>query len=89
MVHIAGRAICVLDRFCRQRCAWCGEVLIDFDLQRIATIDGEGPGSWAEGAYVRVDGGASMLVQPPMPEDCCAVFEATRNGPHPKEGSNG
>jgi hypothetical protein len=34
-VHIAGFEITVAERL-RQRCAWCGEILIDIELGRVA-----------------------------------------------------
>ena len=84
MTHIAGLPLVVNGRYCRQLCAWCGEVLGDYDLERCASIDGSGPSSWEEGAYVRVDGNCSYLVPDPMPDDCCAMLEVTRPIEDPK-----
>lgn len=43
LVHIAGPAIRAGDVI-RQRCAWCGALLSEHDLARIAFPDGEDPG---------------------------------------------
>lgn len=62
VVHIAGSDVQVGDQL-RQRCAWCGAVLLDYDLGRIAVPEGEDPrpGTWPVGALVEVDGNASWI----------------------------
>lgn len=35
IVHIAGPCITIAGRYARQRCSWCGEVLIDEDLENV------------------------------------------------------
>lgn len=76
--HIAGTPVTVNNRQ-RQRCAWCGHILIDYDLANIAVPVGqEGePGTWEVGALVHVDGGLSYVIEQPtderLPGDSCAV----------------
>lgn len=69
----------------RQRCGWCGAVLIDVDLSAIAMpieqaekVDPDdgtgGVGAWETGAFVAHDGGAWWVVDPSgeeTPEACC------------------
>ncbi|MCP9947235.1 hypothetical protein [Actinomadura madurae] len=86
VIHIAGPAIIVQPGFMRQRCSWCGAVLIDYDLGRIAVPRGQDttPSSWAAGAFVEVDGAVSAVVPhaigDPLPAGACALLdpEATR-----------
>ncbi len=80
VTHIAGPDIQV--GYClRQRCAWCGVILADYDLNRIAVPEGQDPrpGMWAQGELVRRDGCAWFVVEhedgADLPEDCCAVAE--------------
>ena len=62
VVHIAGPDV-TIDNQLRQRCAWCGAVLIDYALERIAVPEGQDPrpGTWPVGALVEVDGNASWI----------------------------
>lgn len=88
IVHIAG-----LDAECsghlRQRCAWCGTVLVDLDLARIAyTADTpeeeRRPPTWGVGALVAVDGPVTWIVDPEpsevdptatkLPAECCGLL---------------
>lgn len=39
--HIAGPMITVLGRYMRQRCSWCGYVLDEYDLERVAAPKGQ------------------------------------------------
>jgi hypothetical protein len=66
------------DVLLRQRCAWCGYLLIDYDLSRVMVPtgqEGSGPGAWPVGGLVRVDGFASYVVEhedgAPLPIDSC------------------
>lgn len=45
----------------RQRCAWCGAVLLDYALDRIAVPEGQDPrpATWPVGDLVEVDGPSS------------------------------
>lgn len=75
VVHIAGVDVTVGDRY-RQRCSWCGAVLFDYDLTRLAVQTPEGwddmtdeqkaaavkPGAWPIGALVARNGAATYVV---------------------------
>lgn len=43
LVHVAGTPMRA-GNVIRQRCAWCGALLTEHDLERIAVPDGEDPG---------------------------------------------
>lgn len=82
--HIAGPTVTVEERWIRQRCAWCGYILANYDLDRVAVPIGQtgAPGTWPDGAIVMVDGNASWVVEPPvldaptpLSEDSCARRE--------------
>lgn len=81
LTHIAGIDVQVGARL-RQRCAWCGAVLIDYDLANIAAPVGqEGrPATWTIGGLVEVDGGLSVAVdhepEHPLPDNACAKLDA-------------
>jgi hypothetical protein len=78
--HIAGAEVQVGSRL-RQRCAWCGEVMADYDLQRIAVLEGDDPrpAMWLQGSLVRRDGCAWFVVDheegADLPSDSCAAAE--------------
>lgn len=80
IVHIAGPDIHV-DDLLRQRCAWCGAVLIDYDLARVAVPEGDdrGIGTWPVGALVEVDGDASWIAgnseDHALPENACTRID--------------
>ena len=40
VVHITGLPLVVQGHLARQRCAWCGAVLVDEDLSCVAVADG-------------------------------------------------
>lgn len=63
VVHIAGPAI-QIDGQLRQRCSWCGALLLDYALGRVAVpVDQDArPATWAMDACVAVDGNAQYLV---------------------------
>ena len=74
VIHIAGPPIQIGDHL-RQRCAWCGATLLDYDLSNIATPVPEGktepqaradgdfrPGTWLPGGLIAIDGPLSYLV---------------------------
>lgn len=84
MIHIAGSHVQIGDRL-RQRCAWCGATLIDYELGRIMIpMDGpERPGppaTWAVGELIAVDGSVSYVVGhrdgDPLPEGACGKLDA-------------
>ena len=62
-IHFAGLKITV-DGKMRQRCAWCGKLLIDVDLERVAVpVDQPGePATWLPGTLVEVLGNASWAM---------------------------
>jgi hypothetical protein len=68
VIHIAGFPTRVGTHM-RQRCAWCGTVLIDLHLENVAVAakedgsPGDLPGHWETGALVAVDGGCSYIVR--------------------------
>jgi hypothetical protein len=86
LIHFASIDVTVNDRL-RQRCAWCGHVLLDYDLTRTASpcgdackTDGCQPehhrmATWSPGALVLVDGGMTALVNhqdgDPLPDGTC------------------
>ena len=67
VIHIAGLDIQVGAQL-RQRCGWCGAVIVDYDLARTASPCGDHcqeygckpenhrPGTWLVGGLVEVDG---------------------------------
>lgn len=80
VIHIAGVHVRVGDHL-RQRCAWCGATLIDYDLTRIAVPEGQDPtpGTWPHGDLVLVDGGLSATVEhddgADLPDGACAKLD--------------
>lgn len=80
VIHIAGPDITV-GPLLRQRCGWCGAVLVDYDLTRIAVPTGQDPrpGIWSVGALVEVDGSASWVVPhvdgEQLPANACAQLD--------------
>ncbi len=81
LVHIAGLDIQIGDHL-RQRCAWCGAVLVDYDLTRIAAPVGQDPrpATWTAGELVAVDGNAKWIVPHQqgdrIPANACGVLDA-------------
>lgn len=55
--HIAGPMITVMGRYMRQRCSWCGYVLDEYDLERVAAPEGQSgsPVGFPVGEQVFVD----------------------------------
>lgn len=85
ITHIAGLEVEIPPHL-RQRCAWCGAVLLDYDLSRIAVpvdqLDEHGgfrPAVWPAGALVKVDGALSCTVAPSpddqLPADACGRID--------------
>lgn len=84
VVHIAGVDIRV-GSVMRQRCAWCGEILMERDFSMMATqiqpgeseeqaIEGMMRSRWEPLALVRIDENLSVVVEP----------EEVPAGEHPK-----
>jgi hypothetical protein len=87
VIHIAGLGLIVGGRFARQRCAWCGEILVEEDATLIASTDpGPRDPCWPINSLVRVrkeDGFVAYerIDQSDfLPVDCCAYSE-TRTVP--------
>lgn len=66
--HIVGMDVS-LGTLRRQRCAWCGHLLVDEDLARMSwalNSDGSDPGPpsvfWRMGAVVAIDGAVRYIV---------------------------
>ena len=80
IVHIAGPDI-TIGPYLRQRCAWCGAALVDYDLQRVAVPVGQDPrpATWPIGELVEVDGPASWAVpqtdHDPLPPNACGSLD--------------
>jgi hypothetical protein len=78
IVHIAGLDVRVGNRL-RQRCAWCGAMIDDYDLRLVATTDGNGPGTWPVGALIARDGGMTYVMEhddgADIPSQCCAALD--------------
>jgi hypothetical protein len=80
VVHIAGLETQVGDHL-RQRCGWCGAVLLDYALDRIAVPAGQDPRprTWPVGVLVEVDGAWSTLVEhedgQQLPENACGHLD--------------
>ncbi len=83
MIHIAGHPI-QYGTLLRQRCAWCGAIMIDDDLSLMASISSDGspfkPLTWETNALVRIEGAnpvTSEVIpesehQGKIPPGCCA-----------------
>ena len=90
VTHIAGVQMVMFGRYLRQRCEWCGIVLLEYDLERVAVPVGqEGPPAmWTPMALVRVDGHMSAEIDNPeqvdggiqLPPDACAFNPLTQVG---------
>lgn len=93
IVHIAGHPITVNGRYLRQRCAWCGAIILDYDLSTLAFTDDtpeedRHPATWPVGDMIASDGGHTWIAATPdhtgnvetMPAQACAYLdpEATR-----------
>ncbi len=81
--HLAGGPVHVDSRYLRQLCQWCGYRLVDMDLHNVAmpveTAMSATPAKfpwpeWEVGAWIRVDGPMSSVVEMgegKMPPDSC------------------
>jgi hypothetical protein len=84
LVHIAGLKVKVGTRL-RQRCAWCGAVLADYDLTRVAVWPPPQPGEhvepamWTPEDLIRADGSLYTVVPhvdgADLPADACACLD--------------
>ena len=80
VIHIAGAQV-QIGPLLRQRCSWCGAMLCDYDLTRIAVPEGQDPrpGMWGQGDLVAVDGNASWVVDhedgAELPDGACGKLD--------------
>jgi hypothetical protein len=81
VIHIAGYDLQVGNQL-RQRCAWCGATLVDYDLERTAVWPADAnprPSTWPVGSLVAIDGIASYTVEhtdgDPLPDGCCGKLD--------------
>jgi len=80
MIHIAGPDI-TIGPLLRQRCAWCGTTLVDYNLDRVAVPVGQGPrpATWPIGGLVELDGNASWTVDhqdgAQLPDGACGRLD--------------
>lgn len=86
ITHIAANDITIGGQRLRQRCAWCGAVLIDMDLTRVAVQAEPGeepkpPATWPVGGLVRVTGTAPKVTEAlpehidRLPDDACGRID--------------
>lgn len=80
VTHVAAQTITIDGRYLRQLCAWCGEVLIDYDLANVAMVvtpddPNPTPATWPTGNLVRVDGNVSTTLDEneQLPDDFCGA----------------
>lgn len=85
VVHIAGLPV-TLHRpegdYLRQRCTWCGALLIDYNLATVAVPAGQpGPGAWEPGKLVATIAGNPKIQHlvdddgERLPDRCCARLD--------------
>lgn len=80
LTHIAGAQVQVGSRI-RQRCSWCGAMLCDYDLERIAVLIGQDPtpAMWETGRLIEVGGNASWQLDhedgDEIPDSACARID--------------
>jgi len=80
MTHIAGVDVSIGPQL-RQRCSWCGAVLIDVNVTRAMVADSERTEfpTWPIGALIRTDGCVTSVVPhvdgTPLPDDCCGQLD--------------
>lgn len=73
VVHIAGLDLIVQGHRQRQRCAWCGAVLVDNDLRNVAVQvepgeEAKPPAVYPIGRLVQVDGDGGFRLFQVLPE---------------------
>lgn len=80
ITHIAGLNV-HLGTLMRQRCAWCGAILGDYDLGRIMVPEGQNPmpPSWLAGDLVVLDGAGAWTIPHEdgalLPDNACARLD--------------
>lgn len=86
-IHIAGQQVDIGGRYLRQRCSWCGAVLIDYDLAMMGEVirpeEPTPPPMWEVGRLVLCDGPLSTLVEHKdgerLPSASCVTVELDRH----------
>lgn len=76
VTHMIGPAVSV-GPLIRQRCTWCGALLMAYDTDRLAVPAGQDPtpAMLPDGALVRMDGAHSWTADTEavtLPDDACA-----------------
>lgn len=86
ITHIAGGVIEVDDRV-RQRCAWCGAILIDENMANVMVPTDQPDKSfptWPVGDLVTLRGNSSwtshVAVGEPLPPSMCALLDPSVTG---------
>lgn len=79
IVHIVGPVTDIGPRR-RQRCTWCGTILLDYDLTRIALQrDDDAAPAFPAGALLEVDGNCRAVLAhedgAPLPANACDAVE--------------
>lgn len=83
-IHIAGLDIKIEPNLLRQRCAWCGATLLDYNLDRVAVVNGPEedatePATWPIGALIARNGAVSWIVDheggDKLPAGSCALLD--------------
>lgn len=80
MIHVVGTPAVVPPGLIRQRCAWCGALILDYDLGPMGQDPMPAvPAMWEVGALVAIDDGVSHVVPrgDELPAGACALLEAT------------
>lgn len=79
--HIAGLRVEIGEQYIRQRCAWCGTLMVEHDRSRIAFQDGDSTDlpTWEIGAVIRTDGNVTSIVEhvdgESLPDDACIKLD--------------
>lgn len=93
LIHFAGVDV-QIGALLRQRCSWCGSVLGDHDLNRVAVPEGQDPrpATWPIGSLVEVDGPASWTVDhadgDSIPRSTCAEPDLIASTPAGQDGGD-
>lgn len=88
VIHIAGMSI-TIGTLLRQRCAWCGALILDEDLSRVAVMGTEDGVEfslpvWPPGGLVAclTEEGSGVTwsvdfdpIEDPLPERCCGNID--------------
>lgn len=54
--HITSNVITTDGRYMRQRCVWCGELIIDYDLSMMMSTSTDPVKGWECGIMISVEG---------------------------------